>query len=114
MDGFAKQLPKDLPKQKFRSWEGVVFSIVLYLILLGFVWFSIEMLMKQFSEDNTEEDLLAGVTILPALLYNTRIYEEFIPVDDDSVNIDFAWGVIDRANQNFTELDHSIGQYRIF
>ena len=46
MDGFAKQLPKDLPKQKFRSWEGVVLSIVLYLILLGFVWFSIEMLIQ--------------------------------------------------------------------
>ena len=56
LDGFAKELPKDLPKLKFRSWQGVLLSLLLYVILGGFVMFSIEMIEEEVSGDSGETD----------------------------------------------------------
>lgn len=33
---------------------------------------------------------------------------------DDELKLDFAWGVIDRGNDQFIEIDPSVGAYTAF
>ena len=40
LDQFSKPLPKDVPKEKFHSYCGVLLSIVLYVVLGGFAYFT--------------------------------------------------------------------------
>lgn len=63
LDGFAKELPKDLPKLKFRSWQGVLLSILLYVILGGFVMFSIEMIQDVSDDTDDKEAEADGATL---------------------------------------------------
>ena len=58
LDQFSKPLPKDVPKEKFHNYCGVLLSIVLYVVLGGFAYFTYTVLQDAASDiDSINADL---------------------------------------------------------
>ena len=140
IDGFGKQLPRDILKDdKFRSCIGVILSLILYAALIVAAWWFFEVIRTQElkadglpTEEVTEEFCVPKASETTDVVQANFYYpipgtdkikgETLLPGEDGLVTIvtteegkltgNFAWGVVDLNDDQFTEVLESVGEFK--
>ena len=108
LDAFSKPLPKDLPGERYSSCTGVFLTIFMYLftatciVFIGIILLEIDLFNDIEIED--VEDLIS-------LDEDVILLEEIEEIVDVKLS-NFAWGVVDLRNNDFTELAPEIGAFK--